>query len=81
MYHPLLSDPKNLKDADLELKIVDLTKKYGIAARSGNGNVCSQILCALDMYKEELHKRQTENINKISRKKDIDFTELVNVDK
>lgn len=30
MYHPLLTDIRKIKDSDLEEKVMDLSKKYGI---------------------------------------------------
>lgn len=79
MYHPLISDPKKLKDSELEDKVLDLSKKYLIASRMGQGAVLSQILCALDMYKEELQKRRTESTNKVMKTQDKDFSDLINV--
>ena len=34
MYNPLISDPKDIKDADLDNKIADLNKKYLIVYES-----------------------------------------------
>lgn len=79
MYNPLLSDPSKLKDADLESKILDLSKKYHIAARMGHGAVCDQIISALNMYKEEQYRRQVEATQKIVKKQDKDLDDLINV--
>ena len=79
MYNPLMPDVSKIKDADLEAKIQDLTKKYYIAARMGHSAVCEQIVSALTMYKEELYKRQTAAIQKTIKKQDRDFDDLINV--
>ena len=71
MFHPLLPDMSELKTADVENKIYELTKKYWIAARSGNGYLGDQILIVIEAYKTELQKRNqaatkisTQNGNK-----------------
>jgi hypothetical protein len=80
MYHPLLDDPSKLKDQDLENKIIDLSRKYGMAARMGQGGVAQQIIVALDMYRAEQHRRQMENTNTVMRKQNKGLDDLINVD-
>lgn len=80
MYHPLLDDPQNLKDQDLENKILDLGRKYHIAARLGQGGVCHQILIALETYKSEQQRRQVESIRDLVKKQNKDLDGLINVD-
>lgn len=79
MYHPLLEDPSNLKDADIEAKILDLGRKYHIAARMGHGGVCNQIVIALEMYKSEQYRRQMEATSKMIKKEDKGLDDLINV--
>lgn len=79
MYHPLLEDPRNLKDQDLENKILDLGRKYHIAARMGQGGVCQQILIALETYKDEQHRRQAEAARELLKKQNKDLDDLINV--
>jgi hypothetical protein len=81
MYNPLLPDPSDLKDNDIENKIQDLTRKYYIAARSGQGGVCQQIITALDMYKYELSRRQAEATKNLMKKQDKDLDDLINVNR
>jgi hypothetical protein len=81
MFHPLLADPRKIKDQDLENKILDLSKKYHIAARSGQGSVANQILVALETYKEEQRRRQhiaSQTVIKDQNNKGLD--DLINVD-
>jgi hypothetical protein len=79
MFHPLLPNTADLTPAELENKINDLTKKYWIAARSGNGGLCNQILVALESYKFELQNKNLNN-NKIpTRNGDADLDGLINI--
>lgn len=80
MYNPLLGDAGKLKDGDLESKILDLSRKYHIAARMGHGAICEQIAAALTIYKQEQHRRHLETTQKIIKKQDKDFDDLINVD-
>lgn len=79
MYHPLVNDPKKLKDQDLENKIQELSRKYHLAARMGQGGVCGQILNVLEMYKNEMQRRQTENLQSLVKKQNKDLDDLINV--
>lgn len=78
MYHPLLGDLRQLKDADLEAKIIDLSKKYHIASRMGQGVAANQIVVALESYKSEQSRRQVEANNKL-KTQDKDLDGLINV--
>jgi hypothetical protein len=80
MYHPLLDNPSKLKDIDLENKILDLSRKYGIAARMGQGGVAQQIIVALDAYRSEQHRRQMENSQTMLKKQNKGLDDLINVD-
>jgi hypothetical protein len=79
MFHPLAENPRNLKDSDLENKIIDLSRKYHIAAQMGQGAACHQIVVALDMYKEEQSRRQQESMQKTIKKQDSGLDDLINV--
>jgi hypothetical protein len=80
MYHPLLDDPTKLKDQDLENKILDLSRKYGIAARMGSGGVANQIIVALDMYRSEQSRRQMQQSRSTMTKQNKGLDDLINVD-
>jgi len=80
MYHPLLEDPSKLKDNVLENKILDLSRKYSIAAGFGQGLVCQHIIAALDMYREELSRRQRASLETTIKKSDKGLDDLINVD-
>lgn len=80
MYNPLLESTHKLKDQEIESTIVDLTRKYSIAARMGQGGLCEQILCALEMYKAEMSKRQEQSLKSTIKKQDNGLEDLINVD-
>lgn len=79
MFHPLLENPAVLKDADLEAKILDLTKKYHIAARMGQGVVCDQIVVILDSLKTEQLKRGQDLLKKTQSNQNKNLDDLINV--
>jgi hypothetical protein len=71
MFHPLISNSAELSVAELESKVSDLTKKYFLAMRFGNGDLANQVAVALEMYRTELQARHlaaskipTQNGNK-----------------
>ena len=80
MFHPLLGNPTALKDAELESKILDLSKKYFMAARMGQGGACQQINMALDVYKEEQSRRQQESMQALMKKQNRGLDDLINLD-
>ena len=79
MYNPLMENPLSLKDADLENKILDLTKKYHIAARMGQGVVCDQIVTILNSLKEEQLRRGREMLKKTQSSQDKNLDDLIKV--
>jgi hypothetical protein len=80
MFHPLLDNPTKLKDQELENKILDLTRKYHIAASMGQGSICQQVVIILETLKEEQNKRQQETMNSAMKKQNKDLDDLINVD-
>ena len=79
MYNPLIENPLSLKDADLENKILDLTKKYHIAARMWQGSVCDQIVTILGSLKEEQLRRGREMLKKTQSSQDKNLDDLIKV--
>jgi hypothetical protein len=59
--HPLAQDMTGVKDAELENKLNDLTKKYFLTQNSA---VKHQISLLIDTYKEELNGRRLAEYNK-----------------
>ena len=81
MFHPLLENITKIKDQELENKIMDLTNKYHIAMRLGQGGVAQQIVITLDAYKIEQENRRADSMKEIqARQKKQGLDDLVNVD-
>jgi hypothetical protein len=74
--HPLIYNLSELKTAEIEAKINDLTKKYFMTS---NFEVQSQITNMLDAYKEELSNRQREEWNKVMESRNKGLDKLINV--
>lgn len=72
-----MPDLKEVKDQELENKLHELTKKYWIAARGGNGALAQQILIALESYKDEMRRRQIEQQRSLMEKQSKDFDDLI----
>lgn len=80
MFHPLLGDPSLIKDSDLDAKIQDLSKKYQIAARLGQGGACQQIALALEVYRTDQSRRQNEAMQTMIKKQNKGLDDLINID-
>ena len=74
--HPLVGDLSKLKDAELETKLNDLTRKY---FSTHNFDVQQQIIAVLDSYKEELNNRRAAEYNKMMSSRDKGLDKLINV--
>jgi hypothetical protein len=74
--HPLIVNLSELKTAEIESKINDLTKKYFMTS---NFEVQTQITSMLDTYKEELGNRQREEWNKVMESRNKGLDKLINV--
>jgi hypothetical protein len=58
MEHPLIENLDNLSLEQLQEKISELTKKLGIAMRTGNGHLCNQLRMALESYQNKYNDKQ-----------------------
>jgi hypothetical protein len=76
MIHPLAEDFGQLKDADIEQKVQDLSRKYWM---SSNPSVKQQISLLLDMYKTELGARRAKLVQQEYQKRDKDLDNLIKV--
>lgn len=74
--HPLAEDFSKLKDAEVESRIQDLTKKYW---QAHNPSVQYQISLFLDMYSEELRSRQAKALQQLYQNRDKGLDKLVKV--
>lgn len=76
MFHPLETDLSPLKDQDVELKLIELNKKYHAAARLGSRDLLTQLSTFITIYKQELAKRHADKM----KSTDSDLGQLINVD-
>jgi len=76
LFNPLTEDLSTLKDAEIENKIQDLSRKYFL---SNNHAVQHQITVFLDMYKAELATRRARTWQEQYQKRDTDLDSLINV--
>ena len=75
--HPLIdSNLGNLKEAELENKIQELSKKYFLA---NNPTVKDQIVMVLEDYKQELQTRRMKQWQDQYQKRDTDLDSLINI--
>jgi hypothetical protein len=79
MFNPLLDDFTQLKDADLESRMVDLNKKYSIALRTGNSHLAQQVGMVIEAVRQETLRRQAEATKKLMQKQNKDLDDLINV--
>ena len=81
MFNPLLGNLSKLKTEDLENKIFELTKKYYIAMRLGQGSAAQQIALNLDAFKTEQQQRQVNSLKALNKNnQDNGLDDLINVD-
>ena len=57
MEHPLISNLDELNLEQLQEKISELTKKLGIASRTGNAYLCNQLRMALESYQNKYQEK------------------------
>lgn len=76
MIHPLSEDYSKLKDAEVENRIQDLSKKY---FQTQNSAVKHQIAIFIDIYKAELSVRRAKAMEQLHQKRDKDLDSLIKV--
>lgn len=76
MMHPLAEDYTKLKDAEVEARIQDLSRKY---FQTQNSAVKQQIAIFLDIYKAELSSRRAKAMEQLYQKRDKDLDSLIKV--
>jgi hypothetical protein len=74
--HPLAQEMAGVKDAELEGKLNDLTKKYFLTQNTG---VKHQISLMIDTYKDELASRRMAEYNKMMNNRDKGLDKLINI--
>ena len=80
MFHPLVEDLTQLKDQELENKLTELTKKYFMAMRLGQGLAGQQIVMLLESIRMEQERRRVEATKKSQENKGPDqFDDLIKI--
>lgn len=74
--HPLVDDLADLKDPELENKILDLSKKYW---QTRNSDVQYQIRMLLDVYNDELRNRRSKLLQQQLENRNQDLDKLIKV--
>lgn len=76
MMHPLAEDYSKLKDAEIESRLQDLSKKY---FQTSNSALKQQIAIFIDIYRTELSARRAKAIEQQYQKRDKDLDKLIKV--
>ena len=74
--HPLAEDFSLLKDAEIETRVSELSKKYW---QSSNPALQNQISLFLDLYNEELRSRRAKMWQQQYQSRDKGLDKLINV--
>jgi hypothetical protein len=74
--HPLAEDYSNLKDAEIEARLQDLSKKYWMAR---NPDLKMQIANILNIYKEEISVRRAKAWEQQYQKRDKGLDNLIQI--
>lgn len=80
MFHPFEGDLSQLKDSEIEEKIVELNKKYYQAYRLGKPELLTQISTFVIIYKDEMARRYAEKMQSSRKQMDGDLDQLINVE-
>ena len=75
MFHPFEGDLSQLKDQEVEHKLIDLNKKYYAASRLGSRDLLTQLSTFITIYRHELSKRHADKM----KSTDNDLGQLINV--
>lgn len=74
--HPLMEDLSKLKDAELETRIQDLSKKFWMIR---NPTVLNQVSVLLEAYQAEMTERRQKAWNQQYQKRDKGLDDLIKV--
>jgi len=80
MFHPFENDLTQLKDSEIEDKILELNKKYYQAYRLGKPELLTQLTTFVTIYKQEMSRRYIEKTKSARGQMDGDLDQLINVD-
>lgn len=69
MFHPLITNLKDVSLDDLTSKINELYQKLNQAMRMGNASIANQLRMVLNTYQEEYQRRMAETAEKAKENK------------
>lgn len=77
MFNPLIQDAQDLTEAQLEVKLQELHRKFW---QTSNSSVKDQIAAIIDTYKEELYtRREQQKLKDQDKDDDSGLDNLINV--
>ena len=79
MFNPLLEDPTDLSDQDLNQKISEINKKISFALKSNNTNMYNQLLLVHESYKQEQSERHRKKMEELLKNKGADFDDILDI--
>jgi len=78
MEHPLISNLDDLSMEQLQEKITELSRKVGIAHRTGNAHLRHQVQMALETYQNKYRERMEQSWKKTDGT-DPDFSDRIDI--
>lgn len=76
MEHPLVGNLDNLSVDQLTTQISDLSRKLGMASKTGNAHLCNQIRMALENYQNKYQQKLQADYAKNLSDAKIDSTKI-----
>lgn len=76
MFHPLSEDYSKLKDAEIEARLQDLSRKYFMTQAAA---VKQQLAIFIDIYKNELNERRAKQLAQVYQTRGKDLDKLINI--
>ena len=77
MFNPLVDSFSDLKDSEIETKIVELQRKYFLAG--ANPQLQMQVHAILEMYKAEMQDRRAKSMKSNQENGDNSLDNLINI--
>lgn len=79
MEHPLIPALGDLSIDELTTKISELNKKFMIAQRMGNGDLCNQIRMALETYQNKYREKSEALLKSKMTNSGTDFNDIIDI--
>lgn len=81
-FHPLQEEISQLSDEEISKRIKDLSRKLGVARRTGKLQLMNQVQNALQTYQNAIRERRLEEWHKNNKKArgEPDLGELINIE-